>query len=72
MNRRRVSLRRWEAENVPVWQAYRDHPNYLVMHYEDIILRPGETMRSVFDWLDVQEYDMQELPWRRSRRRPTR
>jgi hypothetical protein len=57
-NRKRVSLQRWEVENLPVWQRYHDQPNYLVVHYEDIVLRPEETVRSVFAWLRIEEFDL--------------
>jgi len=59
MSRKRDALERWQDDNLPVWQAYRDQPNYFVVRYEDIITRPEETVRAVFAWLDVEDFDLE-------------
>ena len=58
-SRKRDSLEQWQSLNLPVWRTYRDQPNYLVVHYEDIIMRPAETVRAVFGWLGVQAFDLE-------------
>ena len=59
VSRKRDLLQRWQAENLPVWQEYHGNPNYLLVHYEDIITQPEQSVRDIFAWLGVDQFDME-------------
>ncbi len=57
-DRDELILTRWANQNLPMWKKYRDHPNYLMVRYEDIVNRPQQSVELIFDWLDIADYDM--------------
>jgi hypothetical protein len=59
LGRKTWILTRWAEQNLPVWEAYRDHPQYRVVRYEDLVWKPKESIPPLFEWLDVS-FDLDE------------
>ena len=53
-------LRRWVVANRYAWQKYKDDPRYLLVRYEDIVLKKRDTVQQLFDWLGVSDFDLEE------------
>lgn len=61
MNRDAIILRRWASVNLSVWEQYNTkNPRYLLVRYEDLILKTEETISSIFNWLEVSRFNMTE------------
>lgn len=60
-NRDAIILERWAHMNLSVWHQYKNHPRYLLVHYEDIILKTEETIYSMFNWLGIAQCDMYDI-----------